>query len=206
MKLKTDEKHLLKRITYNPSVFGGKPIIRNYRIAVEHIIGMLAAGSSIEELLEGYPFLEKADIQACLLYAHRLATHERTEPLLVKETHAVYKLDNKSKTIVNKIKKGLNTLEFHVLVEKEGKLYSALCLELNVASQGRTLIEANKNIREAITLYLEDVYDAKDEKSFVPRPAPVSEWLKFFKQDAENLKAVIRSRNLKPRYKEVVVG
>ncbi len=64
------DEELLKRITINPSIFGGKPIIRGMRLAVEHILGMLAAGSTVEELLEGYPFLEKEDIQACLVYAH----------------------------------------------------------------------------------------------------------------------------------------
>ncbi len=64
-------------------------------------------------------------------------------------------------------------LDLHVLIEKENNLYSALCLELNVASQGKTLAEAEKNIREAIELYLEDVYDSGDEKDFIPRPAPV---------------------------------
>ncbi len=44
----------LKRIAINPSIFSGNPIIRGMRIAVEHILGMLAAGSSFEELLEGY--------------------------------------------------------------------------------------------------------------------------------------------------------
>jgi uncharacterized protein (DUF433 family) len=73
---------LLNRITFNPAIFGGKPIIRGMRIAVEHIIGMLASGSTIEELLEGYPFLEKEDIQACLVYAHRIVAHERVEPAL----------------------------------------------------------------------------------------------------------------------------
>lgn len=73
---------LLKRITFNPEIFGGKPIIRGMRIAVEHILGMLAAGSTVEELLEGYPFLEKEDIQACLVYAHRVIAHERVEPAL----------------------------------------------------------------------------------------------------------------------------
>jgi len=61
------------------------------------------------------------------------------------------------------------------LIEKEDGLYSALCLELNVASQGKTLAETEKNIREAIELYLEDVYEAGDEKDFIPRPAPVEE-------------------------------
>lgn len=77
----TDEE-LLKRITFNPAIFGGKPIIRGMRIAAEHILGMLAAGSTAEELLAGYPFLEKEDIQACLVYAHRIVAHERIEPAL----------------------------------------------------------------------------------------------------------------------------
>jgi len=81
-----NEEELLSRITYNPAIFGGKPIIRGMRMAVEHILGMLAAGSTAEELLAGYPFLQKEDIQACLAYAHRLVAHERIEPILVKDT------------------------------------------------------------------------------------------------------------------------
>jgi uncharacterized protein (DUF433 family) len=77
-----EEVDLLKRITYNPAIFGGKPIIRGMRMAVEHILGMIAAGSSVEEILEGYPFLEKEDINACLVYAYRMVAHERVEPAL----------------------------------------------------------------------------------------------------------------------------
>ncbi len=73
------ENDLIKRITINPGIFGGKPIVRGMRIAVEHILGMLAAGSTTEEILEGYPYLEREDIQACLLYAYRLSAHERFE-------------------------------------------------------------------------------------------------------------------------------
>lgn len=73
------ENEMIKRITINPNIFGSKPIIRGKRIAVEHILGMLAAGSTIEEILEGYPFLEREDVQACLLYAYRLSAHERFE-------------------------------------------------------------------------------------------------------------------------------
>ncbi len=76
---KTDE--LLRRITYNPEIFGGKPIIRGRRLAVEHILGMLAAGDDIETILEGYPWLEKQDVLACMAYAHRLVGHERIEPV-----------------------------------------------------------------------------------------------------------------------------
>ncbi len=79
----TQETQLLERITINPNIFGGKPIIRGQRLAVEHILGMLAAGDSVETLLEAYPWLEQEDIQACLVYARRLVGHERVEPLLI---------------------------------------------------------------------------------------------------------------------------
>ena len=77
------EEALLERITINPEIFGGKPIIRGRRLAVEHVLGMLAAGDGSETILEGYPWLEPEDIQACLVYARRLVAHERVEPLLV---------------------------------------------------------------------------------------------------------------------------
>jgi uncharacterized protein (DUF433 family) len=73
---------LLARITVDPKIFGGKPIIRGRRLAVEHVLGMLAAGDTPETILEGYEWLERDDILACLLYAHRLVAHERVEPLL----------------------------------------------------------------------------------------------------------------------------
>ena len=78
-----DEAKLLARITVNPKIFGGKPIIRGRRLAVEHVLGMLAAGDSVETILEGYPWLERDDIQACLVYARRLVGHERVEPLVL---------------------------------------------------------------------------------------------------------------------------
>jgi predicted RNase H-like HicB family nuclease len=72
-------------------------------------------------------------------------------------------------------------LDLHVLIEKEGRLYSALCLELDVASQGRTIAEAKRNIVEALELYLESVYVDGDEKEFIPRLAPIEEWLEALK-------------------------
>jgi uncharacterized protein (DUF433 family) len=78
-----DEEKILDRITVNPKIFGGKPIIRGRRLAVEHILGMLAAGDSAETILQGYPWLEPEDIRACLLYARRLVGHERVEPLFL---------------------------------------------------------------------------------------------------------------------------
>jgi len=78
-----DQEALLARITINAAIFGGKPIIRGRRLAVEHVLGMLAAGDAPETILHGYPWLEPNDIQACLLYAQRVVSRERVEPLLV---------------------------------------------------------------------------------------------------------------------------
>ncbi len=77
------EDALLDRITVNPAKFGGKPIIRDRRLAVEHVLGMLAAGDSPETILSGYDWLEPDDIRACLVYARRLVAHERVEPRLI---------------------------------------------------------------------------------------------------------------------------
>ena len=66
-----DERRLLERITVDPQIFGGKPIIRGRRIAVEHVLGMLAAGDTTDDILQAYPWLERQDIQACLVYACR---------------------------------------------------------------------------------------------------------------------------------------
>ena len=77
-----DETTLLSRITVDPGIFGGKPIIRGRRLAVEHVLGMLAAGSTSEDLLAGYDWLEPQDIQACLVYARRAAANERIEPII----------------------------------------------------------------------------------------------------------------------------
>jgi uncharacterized protein (DUF433 family) len=75
------ENELLFRITVNAKILGGKPIIRGRRLAVEHVLAMLAAGDSFETILQGYPWLEPEDIRACLAYAHRRVGHERIEPL-----------------------------------------------------------------------------------------------------------------------------
>jgi uncharacterized protein (DUF433 family) len=80
------ENDLLNRITVNPGIFGGKPIIRGRRLAVEHVLGMLAAGDSVETILSGYPWLVREDVLACIAYAHRLVEHERVEPMLTETT------------------------------------------------------------------------------------------------------------------------
>jgi len=74
-----NQEQLIKRITFDPLIFGGKPIIRGHRLAVEHVLDMLAAGDDSATLLQGYPWLVPEDIQACLLYATRLARNERID-------------------------------------------------------------------------------------------------------------------------------
>ena len=73
----TQEAELLERITVCPDIFGGKPIIRDMRIAVEHVLANLAAGMTVDDLLRDYPFLEREDVQACLLFAHRTLAWEQ---------------------------------------------------------------------------------------------------------------------------------
>ena len=73
-------KNLLDRITWNPAIFDGKPIIRGKRLAVEHVLGMLAAGDSIETLLLAYDWLEREDVLACLEYARAVISNERLNP------------------------------------------------------------------------------------------------------------------------------
>jgi uncharacterized protein (DUF433 family) len=77
-----DTHELLTRITVDPAILGGKPIVRGRRLAVEHVLAMLVAGDSVEDLLAAYPWLEPADIRACLEYARRSIAHERYDPPL----------------------------------------------------------------------------------------------------------------------------
>jgi uncharacterized protein (DUF433 family) len=75
------EAELLALITSDPQLFGGKPVIRGRRLAVEHVLGMLGAGDSPETILAGYPWLTSEDIRACLVFARCAVAGERVEPL-----------------------------------------------------------------------------------------------------------------------------
>ena len=58
-----------ERITFDPSVMGGKPCIRGMRVTVATIVGLVATGRSAEEILADYPYLERDDITAARAYA-----------------------------------------------------------------------------------------------------------------------------------------
>jgi uncharacterized protein (DUF433 family) len=74
--MSTITEDVLSRITVNREVLSGKPIIRGMRISVAMILELLAKGATAQEILEDYPELENADIQAVLLYAHCLVENE----------------------------------------------------------------------------------------------------------------------------------
>jgi uncharacterized protein (DUF433 family) len=61
------------RITVNPQVMGGKPCIRGMRVTVGMVLGELAAGTTPDELLELFPYLEREDLNECMRYAAWLA-------------------------------------------------------------------------------------------------------------------------------------
>jgi uncharacterized protein (DUF433 family) len=63
------EQNLLDRITTDPSILSGKPIVRGMRVSVEQIVNALAAGVPPEDLLADIPVLEPEDLRACLAYA-----------------------------------------------------------------------------------------------------------------------------------------
>ena len=77
------EQELLRRISANPEIFGGKPIIRGMRISVETVLSLLAQGESVEAILADYPDLEAEDIRACLAYAHAVIAHDSLDAVQV---------------------------------------------------------------------------------------------------------------------------
>ena len=71
-----------RRITVSPDVCNGKPVIRGTRITVQTVIEFLAAGDSVEDVLEEFPSLKREDVHACLDYASKLmANHYSVVPV-----------------------------------------------------------------------------------------------------------------------------
>ena len=59
----------LERITLDPNVMGGRPCIRGTRVTVGTVVGLVASGSTIQDILDDYPYLEEEDIRQALAYA-----------------------------------------------------------------------------------------------------------------------------------------
>ncbi|MEZ4731389.1 MAG: DUF433 domain-containing protein [Caldilineaceae bacterium] len=75
------EQQLLERITLNPQVMTGKPVIRGTRLTVEYILNLLAHGATVQEILDEYDGLIAEDIQACFLFATKSLASSEFLPL-----------------------------------------------------------------------------------------------------------------------------
>ncbi|TAH53600.1 MAG: DUF433 domain-containing protein [Chloroflexota bacterium] len=78
-----DDQQLLERITLDPRVMVGKPVIKGTRLTVEYILNLLAHKATIEDILDEYHGLTQADIQACLLFATRSLENTSFMPLVM---------------------------------------------------------------------------------------------------------------------------
>jgi len=65
------DQQLLERITLNPQVMVGKPVIKGTRLTVEYVLNLLAHGMTVTEILQEYTGLTREDIRACLLFANK---------------------------------------------------------------------------------------------------------------------------------------
>ena len=80
------DQELLERITVNPKVMVGKPVIRGTRLTVEYILNLLAHGATVTEIVSEYKGLTKEDIQACILFATKSLENMTFMPLAVEQT------------------------------------------------------------------------------------------------------------------------
>lgn len=83
------DQRLLERITFNPKVMVGKPIIRGTRLTVEYILNLMAHGATVAEILDEYDSLIYRDIQACLLFATESMADSLFMPLSVETAQCV---------------------------------------------------------------------------------------------------------------------
>lgn len=72
---------LLERITIDPQICHGKPVVRGLRYPLEMLLELMSAGMTNEEILADYEDLEREDLLAVLSYAARLSQVKRTEPI-----------------------------------------------------------------------------------------------------------------------------
>jgi uncharacterized protein (DUF433 family) len=80
------DQQLIERITLNPKVMVGKPVIKGTRLTVEYILNLLARGATVEDILEEYEGLTQEDIQACFLFATKSLENTTFMPLAIEAT------------------------------------------------------------------------------------------------------------------------
>jgi predicted RNase H-like HicB family nuclease len=82
---------------------------------------------------------------------------------------------------------------FHGIIEREGDVYCALCLELDIATESDTLEGAKKHLREAVEGYIESVVRDGEEDEFIPRPVPEEVINLFLRREViDNLKVLLK--------------
>ena len=77
------DQQLLERITLDPEVMVGKPVVNGTRLTVEYVLNLLAHGATVEEIVEEYEGIVREDILACLLFATRSLEDTSFMPLVV---------------------------------------------------------------------------------------------------------------------------
>ncbi|MBU1054586.1 MAG: DUF433 domain-containing protein [Proteobacteria bacterium] len=82
------EKQLLERITFNPKIMVGKPVIKGTRLTVDFILNLLAHGTTENEILKEYKGLTMEDIHACFLFATKSLKNTEFMPLMAEEVLA----------------------------------------------------------------------------------------------------------------------
>lgn len=79
------DKQLLERITCDPKVMAGGPVVKGTRLTVDYVLNLLAHGSTVDELLEEYDGLQRDDVQACLLFASKSLADTVFPPLAMED-------------------------------------------------------------------------------------------------------------------------
>ena len=79
------DQELLERITVNPKVMVGKPVIKGTRLTVEYILNLLAHGATVSEIISEYKGLTQEDVQACILFATKSLENTTFMPLAVEQ-------------------------------------------------------------------------------------------------------------------------
>ncbi|MEM6427790.1 MAG: DUF433 domain-containing protein [Deinococcota bacterium] len=72
---------LFERITFDPTVMGGRACVRDTRVTVALLLNLVANGMSIDEIIDAYPYLTQEDLRQVLKYAAWLAEESVHEPL-----------------------------------------------------------------------------------------------------------------------------
>ena len=79
------DQQLLDRIMLDPGIMAGKPVIKGTRLTVEYVLGLLAHGATVDEIIEEYSDLTPEDIRACFLFATKSLADSAFMPLTLEQ-------------------------------------------------------------------------------------------------------------------------